>query len=63
LSETEVQQRRQTFGTNELQQKNKNGIFKIILDQFKDVMIIVLITAALLGITFAIVKKIQGEPN
>jgi Ca2+-transporting ATPase len=61
LSDQEVLHRRQTFGFNTLQQKEKRGIFKVVLDQFKDIMIIILIFAALLGIVFGIVKKIQGE--
>jgi Ca2+-transporting ATPase len=46
-----------------LQQKEKNGLFKVILDQFKDIMIVVLLIAALLGVIFGIVKKTQGESD
>jgi Ca2+-transporting ATPase len=56
-----VLQRRQQYGVNELQQKQKRGIFRVILDQFKDIMIIVLILAALLGAIFGIVQKVRGE--
>jgi Ca2+-transporting ATPase len=54
-------QRREQYGSNELQQKAKRSLFRTVLDQFKDVMIIVLIAAALLGIIFGIIKKVQNE--
>jgi Ca2+-transporting ATPase len=59
LSDDEVIKRRQEFGSNTLTQKKKRSIFKIVLSQFKDIMIIVLIIAAFMAIIFGIVKKIM----
>jgi Ca2+-transporting ATPase len=63
LSSDEIKRRATEFGTNELQQKQNRSIFKVILDQFKDVMILVLIIAALLGVVFGIVKYTQKETD
>ncbi len=51
----EAQKRLAEFGPNELQEKKKKTILLMLLDQFKDFMILVLIGAA-------IIAGIIGEP-
>ena len=55
LSGEEAQRRLDEFGKNELLEKKKKTIFLMLLDQFKDFMILVLIGAA-------IIAGIIGEP-
>jgi Ca2+-transporting ATPase len=52
----EVQKRQQTFGANAITTKERRGTWRILLDQFSDFMIIVLIAAA-------IVSGLIGEPQ
>ena len=49
LNASEVEKRRAEFGSNEIVSKNKKPIWKMILEQFSDFMIIVLIIAAILS--------------
>jgi P-type Ca2+ transporter type 2C len=49
LSEAEAQQRLTEFGLNELQVKKKKTAFMMLLDQFKDFMILVLMGAAVVA--------------
>ena len=58
LSSTKVEEKRSIFGTNEILSKNKKSIWKMILEQFQDFMIIVLIIAAVIS---GIVGQIEGE--
>ena len=55
ISSMEAQKRFAEFGPNELQEKKKKTILLMLLDQFKDFMILVLIGAA-------IIAGIIGEP-
>lgn len=55
ISSLEAQKRLAEFGPNELQEKKKKTILLMLLDQFKDFMILVLIGAA-------IIAGIIGEP-
>lgn len=55
ISNDEARQRLAEFGLNELQEKKKRTILLMILDQFKDFMILVLIGAA-------IIAGMIGEP-
>ena len=52
LSSTEVDQRQKKYGKNELIEKKKVSVFKLLLHQFKDVMILILLIAA--AISFAV---------
>ncbi|MFB9865308.1 cation-translocating P-type ATPase [Rufibacter immobilis] len=46
LSGAEAQQRLQTHGYNELQEAERDSVFKLLLETFKDPMVIVLLLAA-----------------
>ena len=43
LSSEQVEEKRSVYGTNEIVSKNKKSIAKMILEQFQDFMIIILI--------------------
>ena len=58
LSNEQVNENRQKYGTNELQTKKKKSTFVKFLEQFKDFMIIVLIVAAIIS---GVVGYIEGE--
>ena len=58
LSNEQVNENRQKYGTNELQTKKKKSTFVKFLEQFKDFMIIVLIIAAIFS---GVVGYIEGE--
>ena len=49
LNQAEVYKRVETYGKNEIVSKNKKSIWKMILEQFADFMIIVLIIAAIVS--------------
>ena len=53
LSREEAQRRLARSGRNELRAKKKKGFFLRFLDQFKDVMILILIGAALISFAIA----------
>lgn len=50
LKKEEIQKRKEKYGENVLQSKAKKTLFAMILDQFKDFMILILIVAALISI-------------
>ena len=58
LSNEQVNENRQKYGTNELQTKKKKSTFVKFLEQFKDFMIIILIIAAIIS---GVVGYIEGE--
>ena len=60
LSSAQVQAKQQQFGENKLREKKKKTNFQRFLDQFKDVMIIILLAAA--AISFAIAVA-EGNPK
>ena len=47
LTDAEVQERREKDGYNELKEKNKDPLWKLFLETFKDTMVIVLMTVVL----------------
>ena len=60
LTDEQVVQRQAQYGENRLREKEKKGLFRRFLDQFKDAMILILIAAA--AISF-VVACVEGEPK
>ena len=58
LSDSQVEKKREQYGTNELEAKKKKSIFVKFLEQFKDFMIIILIIAAIIS---GVVGVAEGE--
>jgi Ca2+-transporting ATPase len=61
LSTSEVTARREQFGENKLREKKKKSTFQRFLDQFKDVMILILIAAAVISFVVVCVEQNWGE--
>lgn len=60
LTDAQVQEALQTYGENRLKEKKKKTNLQRFLDQFKDVMILILIAAAVISFVIAC---IGGEPK
>ena len=58
LTTKQVEERRQKYGINQLEEQKKKSIIIRFLEQFKDFMIIILIIASVIS---AIVAKIEGS--
>ena len=61
LTSAKVNELKKEFGQNKLREKKKKGAFQRFLDQFKDVMILILIAAAVISFTIVCVEKNWGE--
>lgn len=61
LTATEVNSRRAQFGANRLREKKKKTTLQRFLDQFRDVMILILIAAAIVSFVVACVEKNPKE--
>ena len=61
LSSEQVESLRSEFGENKLSEKKKKSTFARFMDQFKDVMIIILIIAAIISFVVACVEKNPKE--
>ncbi|APM39537.1 calcium-translocating P-type ATPase, PMCA-type [Clostridium kluyveri] len=57
LKDSEVEKRHQEYGYNKLYEKNKKSIFQVFLEQFKDLLIIILIVAATVSIFLSNVES------
>ncbi len=61
LSTAQVRELQQTHGPNKLREKKKKPLIVRFLDQFKDVMILILIAAAIVSFAVVCVEKNWGE--
>lgn len=61
LSSTEALSRKNKYGENRLREKKKKTNLQRFLDQFKDVMILILIAAAIISFVVICVEKNWGE--
>ena len=57
LTDAEIEQRRQTFGRNEIVAKKKETIVHKFFMQFKNVMVMILLISAIISLSLAIYKK------
>ena len=60
LKEDRVIAQREIYGKNQLKENKKKSIFARFIDQFKDVMIIILIAAAAVSFTLACIEAANG---
>ncbi|XP_048135926.1 calcium-transporting ATPase 4, endoplasmic reticulum-type-like [Rhodamnia argentea] len=60
LSSEEVEKRRQTYGYNELEKHEGVSIFKLILDQFSDTLVRILLAAAVVSFVLAWLDGEEG---
>ena len=61
LTADTVRARQEEFGPNKLKEKKKKTLLARFVDQFKDVMILILIAAAIVSFTVICVEKNWGE--
>ncbi len=61
LNSKQVQELTEKFGANKLTEKKKKTTLQRFIDQFKDVMILILIAAAVISFVVACVEKDPGE--
>ena len=61
LSDAEAQERRARYGENKLQEQKKKSMFVRFLEQFKDVMIIILLIAACVSFGVICYEVVNGK--
>ena len=61
LDSEKIAELREKYGENKLKEKKKKSTFARFIDQFKDVMIIILIIAAIVSFTIVCAEKNWGE--
>lgn len=49
LSESQVSINRKKYGSNKIEEKKKKSVFEIFIDQFKDLLVVILIIAAMIS--------------
>jgi len=57
LTESEVQARRKTYGANELEQEERTPLWKLVLEQFEDKLVQILLFAAALSFVLAFFEE------
>ncbi len=61
LSDAEVKSRLEKYGQNKLREKKKKTMLQRFVDQFKDVMILILIAAAVVSFSIVVIERNWGE--
>ncbi len=61
LTDAEVLSRREKYGLNKLKEQKKKSLFLRFIDQFKDVMILILIAASIISFVVKCVEGHYGE--
>ena len=61
LNDKQISSKKEKFGPNKLREKKKKSTFQRFLDQFKDVMILILIAAAIVSFVVICMEKNWGE--
>ena len=61
LTKAQIRERRASFGENRLREKAKKTVLRRFLEQFKDAMILILLAAAAVSFTVALVEGDSGE--
>lgn len=57
LSDDEVQQRRQKYGSNTLPEQPPTPLWQLILDQFKDQLVLILLASAVISFVLALLEE------
>lgn len=61
LNDEQISSKKEKFGSNKLREKKKKSTFQRFLDQFKDVMILILIAAAIVSFVVICMEQNWGE--
>ncbi len=61
LTDSQVKELTEKYGENKLREKKKKSTFQRFMDQFKDVMILILIAAAIVSFVIVCAEKNWGE--